>query len=88
MSFPALRKRRRRRAWNEALPTPPIIIHMTPFFPRSLWDFVQEREDRASYLSENDSDELSSLGIPFALRLAILDGSAESWSDDDLYDSD
>ena len=76
-----------------------IVIHqsvgvahcMTPFccyLSCSLWDFVQAREDRSSYLSDDDDDELISLGIPFALRLAILDGSAESWSDDDLYDSD
>ena len=64
------------------------IPHFRCYFSCSLWDFVQEREDRSSYLSEDDDDELSSLGIPFALRLAILDGSAESWSDVDLYDSD
>ena len=62
--------------------------HFRCYFSHSLWDFVQEREDRSSYLSEDDDDELSSLGLPFALRLAILDGSAESWSDVDLYDSD
>lgn len=56
----------------------------------SLWDFFQEREERApnDFTSDDDDDEFSSLGIPFALRLAILAGSAESWSDDDLYDSD
>ena len=59
-------------------------------FCHSLWDFFQEREERApnDFNDDDDDDEFSALGIPYALRLAILAGSVESWSDDDLYNSD